>query len=108
MHGRYEWKLNDRELKIVYDGNIGDYIPCSMVITTPITYHNSSTPNGDIQWNLSLYPKGNDNNTTQYAYLSIHTRSIPNDILNIYINYTNHKNQIKIKKKKKKLNTIKV
>eukprot|EP01084_Bolivina_argentea_P281498 481635_1 len=87
MNPVHEWKLNEHELQTVYDGNIGAYIPCPITISTPIISNNSSTPGNDISWNLSLYPTGNDHHTAQYSYISIHTRSIPNNVLNIFINY---------------------
>ena len=83
------WTLDESQLQAVYNGNIGDYISCNIPITTPIVYNNNNSIASDtISWNLSLYPSGNDHNTAQFSYISLHTRSesIPSNISNLYIN----------------------
>ena len=89
----YEWILNENELSLIHEGDIGDYIKCPFVINTAIKYdmdeinNLSVTPNNSLSWNLSVYPNGRDQNTSQFSFFALYTRSIPSDICEIFMTY---------------------
>lgn len=86
----HEWKLNLDEMQQFQDGKIGDYLKCSLTISSPIPSSNLNDQHENehfIKWNISLYPLGHDTNTADYSQMSLFTRSIPSNLRNIIINY---------------------